>query len=405
MATNFWDYESWGNKFDPSKLGGAQQTFRYDPSWGGSGENSLASMLPMFVQQSPGALQSLGLAEADLGYVPGRYENDSYVADQWNLSDAAKKALSGLSVDELGYGGGKTVKALKDGDGNILGMSKPISPAGGDLLENAIMGIVAAGTGGILGQALGFLPGAMNPLQPSTWGGAATASNTGVPFELGNMGGATSFPVSSSAGAASGSALPALGSTTSGPGLTLGGVSAGGGAASSPYALGGATLGGSATGMGSPGTLASVLGGAAKTVGGKNIGNVLSGLASVYTNNRAQESNKQLYNNLLGDFGQDSSYAKALRQELDRRDAASGRRSQYGPREVELQAKLAEQRGRNATTLAALMSGQNAALQNMIRGGLTLGKDLGVDNILGDVGEGLWEGLENSYFWKGLFGD
>ena len=405
MATNFWDYESWGNKFDPSKLGGAQQTFRYDPSWGGSGENSLASMLPMFVQQSPGALQSLGLAEADLGYVPGRYENDSYVADQWNLSDAAKKALSGLSVDELGYGGGKTVKALKDGDGNILGMSKPISPAGGDLLENAIMGIVAAGTGGILGQALGFLPGAMNPLQPSTWGGAATASNTGVPFELGNMGGATSFPVSSSAGAASGSALPALGSTTSGPGLTLGGVSAGGGAASSPYALGGATLGGSATGMGSPGTLASVLGGAAKTVGGKNIGNVLSGLASVYTNNRAQESNKQLYNNLLGDFGQDSSYAKALRQELDRRDAASGRRSQYGPREVELQAKLAEQRGRNATTLAALMSGQNAALQNMIRGGLTLGKDLGVDNILGDVGEGLWEGLENSDFWKGLFGD
>lgn len=445
MATNFWDYESWGNKFDPSKLGGAQQTFRYDPSWGGSGENSLASMLPMFVQQSPGALQSLGLAEADLGYVPGRYENDSYVADQWNLSDAAKKALSGLSVDELGYGGGKTVKALKDGDGNILGMSKPISPAGGDLLENAIMGIVAAGTGGILGQALGFLPGAMNPLQPSTWGGAATASNTGVPFELGNMGGATSLPVSG------GTATGAAGSTN--PLYQLGGASlggTGGAAATSPYslvtgsmapgttgALLGNTLGAAQSGLTATGAglgltgLGSVLGGGIgdsigagldstigsslkaairKAVGGQqgqpggfNLGNLLGALGQMYQANQYQNSLDKLYGT-LSDTGP---YEAALRQELERRDAASGRRSQYGPREVELQAKMYDARSKNATTLAALTSNQNAALGSMLQGGMLAGTSSGLLNPktggLGQVGQDIWDGITDSDWWRDLF--
>jgi hypothetical protein len=52
-------------------------------------------------------------------------------------------------------------------------------------------------------------------------------------------------------------------------------------------------------------------------------------------------------------YGPDSPYAQQLRQQLLRKDAASGRRSQYGPREVELQARLAEMATRNAPNVLA----------------------------------------------------
>lgn len=44
--------------------------------------------------------------------------------------------------------------------------------------------------------------------------------------------------------------------------------------------------------------------------------------------------------NLAGMFGPNSAAAQQLRQTLERKDAAAGRRSQYGPREVELLANL-----------------------------------------------------------------
>lgn len=68
-------------------------------------------------------------------------------------------------------------------------------------------------------------------------------------------------------------------------------------------------------------------------------------------------ANKQLNSqigSLQGLYGQDSSYAQAMRQQLDRRDAAAGRRSQYGPREVELQALLAGNAARLAPSLQQL---------------------------------------------------
>lgn len=78
----------------------------------------------------------------------------------------------------------------------------------------------------------------------------------------------------------------------------------------------------------------------------------LLGLGSLYANHvgnkEASGANKIVgnavkQNNGLTDlYGSGSPYAKELRQQLERRDAAAGRRSQYGPREVELQAKLAQ---------------------------------------------------------------
>lgn len=72
-------------------------------------------------------------------------------------------------------------------------------------------------------------------------------------------------------------------------------------------------------------------------------------LGSLYLNNRASRVNRQ-YQNQMNDqvrrlsdlYSSNSPYAQQLRQELERKDAASGRRSQYGQRETQLQAMLAE---------------------------------------------------------------
>lgn len=68
----------------------------------------------------------------------------------------------------------------------------------------------------------------------------------------------------------------------------------------------------------------------------------IGGLASLYGNYRQSQMYKQQANDLSSMFSANSPYAQQLRQQLSRQDAASGRRSQYGPREVELQAKLAQ---------------------------------------------------------------
>lgn len=62
-------------------------------------------------------------------------------------------------------------------------------------------------------------------------------------------------------------------------------------------------------------------------------------------------------------FGPNSAFAQQMRQTLERKDAAAGRRSQYGPREVELQGALAKEAARTAPSLASLFS-QKANIQH-----------------------------------------
>lgn len=107
---------------------------------------------------------------------------------------------------------------------------------------------------------------------------------------------------------------------------------------------------------------------------GAGLGDMAGSLLQLYRANRARKDLQGQISGLQGMFGQDSSYATTMRNQLNRRDAAAGRRSQYGPREVELQAKLAEMGQRNAPQLAQLYQGQNQARQmqnlallNMIR--------------------------------------
>jgi hypothetical protein len=117
-----------------------------------------------------------------------------------------------------------------------------------------------------------------------------------------------------------------------------------------------------------------------KPVAGKLTGGDLVKGGLNFMPNRA--NSKQLKGqqaSLEGLYGQNSPYAQSMRQQLERRDAASGRRSQYGPREVELQAALAGNASKLAPTLNQL-GGQR--IQNRNQGHAALGQMLNKSGFL-----------------------
>lgn len=77
--------------------------------------------------------------------------------------------------------------------------------------------------------------------------------------------------------------------------------------------------------------------------------------------------------NLADMYGPNSPYAAQLRQTLERKDAAAGRRSQYGPREAQLQAMLAEKatQATSAMASAAQAGNANALAMNKYKNQLT----------------------------------
>jgi hypothetical protein len=95
-------------------------------------------------------------------------------------------------------------------------------------------------------------------------------------------------------------------------------------------------------------------------LGGLDLGSLLTGGLGLYQGYQASQDSRNAANiasqqtqSLANMYGPDSPYAQQLRQQLSRQDARAGRRSQYGPREVELQAKLAEMATRNAPNVLA----------------------------------------------------
>lgn len=100
---------------------------------------------------------------------------------------------------------------------------------------------------------------------------------------------------------------------------------------------------------------------------GQDLMTGLQSLYGMYQNNKTYGQQARTLGNM---YGQNSPYAEELRKQLQRRDAAGGRRSQYGPREVELQAKLAQQYSQNAPALMNAMKAKNtnqmAMMQNLM---------------------------------------
>lgn len=88
---------------------------------------------------------------------------------------------------------------------------------------------------------------------------------------------------------------------------------------------------------------------------GMNLGNLINGLGGLYQANQANkvaQAAQAGQQDLSAMFGPNSAYAQNLRQTLERKDAQGGRRSQYGAREVELQAKLAEMAARYGSDIS-----------------------------------------------------
>lgn len=77
---------------------------------------------------------------------------------------------------------------------------------------------------------------------------------------------------------------------------------------------------------------------------------LLNGIDSMNRSRNYSQQQGATANQLADLFSPNSPYAQQLRQQLDRRDAAAGRRSQYGTRETELAAQLAKQQ---ASTLGS----------------------------------------------------
>lgn len=113
----------------------------------------------------------------------------------------------------------------------------------------------------------------------------------------------------------------------------------------------------------------------------------LGGLAQLYGAYKNYSGNQNYLSGLQNMYGQNSPYAQQLRQQLSRRDAAAGRRSQYGPREVELQAKLAQMASGVAPSI---LQGQ----QNQWNNQMSMLQQLGALQRMGAF-NGLQSGLQN----------
>jgi len=103
------------------------------------------------------------------------------------------------------------------------------------------------------------------------------------------------------------------------------------------------------------------------------LGDFAGGLMGLYQSNQQRKRASQMYGQLSGLYGQNSPYAQQLQKTLQRGDAASGRRSNYAGRAVELQAKLAEQNARLAPTLMNLENQRDQGMMGMFNNMLGLG--------------------------------
>lgn len=107
---------------------------------------------------------------------------------------------------------------------------------------------------------------------------------------------------------------------------------------------------------------------------GFNMQGLVEGLGSLYGlyqgNRDASEASKLLTSGTAGTdlnsmFGPDSAWGQQMRQSIERRDAAAGRRSQYGPRERELAATGADMMAKYGSQMANANTNSARALFEM----------------------------------------
>lgn len=154
-----------------------------------------------------------------------------------------------------------------------------------------------------------------------------------------------------------------------------------------------------------------VPGGGGNTGGGPSS---LSDLLNLYSQYQQHQQMGDVISQLSDMYGPNSPYAKDLQDNLQRRDSAAGRSSQYGPREVELQAKLASQHSQNLLALPSIYQNMGGNLNGMLGSGQRLFEGIGGMQGITDLFKGagsVYDSVTNSDMWGdftdwfGGFGD
>jgi hypothetical protein len=325
-----------------------------------SGGEGQASNYTQFLNPITGAwegdpnqnLRATSTAAAGGGIAPWEYESSPestslQVLGGFNLKNDDSYNISPYMTYNKGDDGNWTVggggynsvydtgDSLKTDDYVTMASVLAGGYAAGNALSAAGYGAGAAGTGAAGAGVAGA--GGVTGL-PS--GGLADLFYGGGADLLPGASGVAGSTLGGGASIAGGSALGGLGSTAAGAGAAASGGSSsflqqlatklGGGAVSS-------VLGG---GGGSSGSTAG---------GGTNLNGLAGLLTGLYGMNQQQGASNDMLNYLkqrqqMNDnmYADGSPEKNALQQEMERKDAAAGRNSQYGPRSVDLAARIAQ---------------------------------------------------------------
>ena len=119
-----------------------------------------------------------------------------------------------------------------------------------------------------------------------------------------------------------------------------------------------------------------------------NVGDLASMLYGFYNNRRQQKALGQQAAGLQSLYGQNSPYAKQLRNTLNAKAAATGRRSNVAGRETQLQAMLADRAASMAPTLMQLNQARGSLKNNnmnmLLQGANKMGLFSGLGNLFKD---------------------
>lgn len=107
---------------------------------------------------------------------------------------------------------------------------------------------------------------------------------------------------------------------------------------------------------------------------GGGYGNMAASLMGLYNANRQKKQLKEQMGSLNNLFTPNSPYAQQLRQATERKDAAAGRRSQYGPREAQMAAQLAEKQASMAPQMMQYNQALGGLNNMMVNNGLQFGQ-------------------------------
>lgn len=318
--------------------------------------------------QNDGGYGPWGEVSGGSGYNPGAYVNN-----QKEMGSNYKGWLSTL------FDGGEEYNNLVNA--NYATKSRQNQA----MFAAAAGGMYGLGSLGAAGAEAALAPelaGATAESFPVYSGNVALSDIPGLAGGAGAVaGGAEAFPVYG--GESTLSDIPGLAPTSGGGGAQFGSPEQ----RASDYAAGyGSTDGVTAatpTGTGTNpylDTMKQVLGFSGKTplgqvTQGVRLGSNLLDMYNTYQNKRRNQGQVDNLNSL---YSQNSPYAQQLNKTLTRAYAASGRRSDIGGRQVELQAKLAEMNSRLAPELNTLNNQQGMYNNRFLKSGLQFADQSGL---------------------------